>query len=504
MTEQTTPSAPLNPPAHPVHAPFFSRFNRFDRFVGLIMLVLLGAIGLTILLGDRVGVTLERVGPLGTARSTGTITLQFSETMNRDSVPQRLRVVQVAPEMAGQTVSDEAVLATVMGNFTWNAHTLTFRPDAPLLPGATYQVSLLPGAISESGRAILSEYRFSFTVGRPRVAYLAPASSTQPFNIWITDPANGEREQVTFSPSGIYDFSVSPDGSQIAFAEKNSSTGTMDIKLLSLDSGQIEQLTNCLDAECKTPVWRPDGQVIAYERIDYNSDFAQVGVSPNRIWVIDLSTRPATTRPMFSDSQILGYGLDWSKDGQRVSFFDSSAFGILIHDFRDGSSILVPSQYGNPGRLSADGTRIAYPEIVLTENQARSYIQVVDLATQEQRPMTMPDDPADDDNAVWSPDGSYLVVTRRYTDDRYTRGKQLYKMNIADGSVEPLLVDPLYQNGFVMFDPTGTQLVVQRFPDPVAMGDPENPGMPEIWILDMVTREAVKVADDAFVPRWVP
>lgn len=482
----------------------FSRFNSFDRFVGLIMLLLLGAIGLTVALGDRVGVTLARAAPLGTARSTTPITIQFSEPMNRESVAQRLRVAQIAPEMAGQAISDESALAMVTGSFSWNAHTMTFRPDAPLLPGATYQVSLLPGATSESGRAVLSEYRFSFTVRRPRVAYLAPASSAQPFNIWIADPATGERQQVTFSPSGIYDFSVSPDGSRIAFSEKNSGTGTIDIKLLDLDSGLVEQLTNCQDAECKTPVWRPDGQVIAYERIDYNSDFAQVGISPNRIWIIDLSTRPASTRPMFSDSQILGYGLEWSKDGQRVSFFDPSAFGILIHDFRDGSSIIVPSQYGNPGRLSADGTRIAYPEIVLSENQARSYIQVVDLATQQRRAMSTPDDPVDDDNAVWSPDGSYLVVSRRYIDERYTRGRQLYRMNPADGSVEPLLVDARYQNGFFVFDPTGAQLAVQRFPDAVAMNDPNNPGLPEVWVLDLATREAVKVADDAFVPRWVP
>ncbi|MEP6985211.1 MAG: hypothetical protein ABI970_06425, partial [Chloroflexota bacterium] len=96
------------------------------------------------------------------------------------------------------------------------------------------------------------------------------------------------------------------------------------------------------------------------------------------------------------------------------------------------------------------------------------------------------------------------IVGRRYLDDRMTRGRQLYKVNPADGSSEPLVVDPAYQNGLFVLDPTGTQLVMQRFPDSVAMNDPNNPGLPQIWTYDMQTKALVKVSDNAFVPNWVP
>lgn len=489
-----------------VFGPLHFSLSRFDRIVGLAMVLLILALLLTILLGDRIGVTLQRVAPLDTARTTSNIVIQFSESMNRDSVPARLRVLQIPPEKTGQSIATDEAFATVTGTSAWNGTTLTFRPSTALLPGATYQVMLDPGATSETGREVLAEYRYSFTIRSPRVAFLAPADSA-PMNIWLADPSDPTgMKQITFSPSGIYDYGVSPDGTRIAFSERNTSTDTMDIKIVDLETGAVEQVTNCPDAACKTPIWRPDGQVIAYERVDYNSELSgQVGASPTRIWLIDLSTRPASTRPLFSDSQMLGFGLRWSRDGQRVSVYDYNSQGILVYDFTSQETTIVPSQYGNPGELSPDGTQIIYPEVLLANNETRSYLQLIDLDNDRITPLTDLDDPIDDDSAVWSPDGSFLVIGRRYLDnERFTRGKQLYKMNPADGTIQPLVVDAQYQNGFFSLDPTGTQLLVQRFPDPMMMNDPNAGVTPEIWALDMQTQTLIKVAANAFLARWVP
>lgn len=500
-----TPVSPAPRPRSISQRTTFLKLNQFDRRVVLIVVALLGLTGLVILFGDRVGVTLQRVAPIGVARSTSSIIMQFSESMNRVTVPPNVKVLEVSPDKRDATISASDVLSTVDGTVTWSGTTLSFRPSTPLRPGAAYQVILSPGAVSDSGRKVISEYRYSFTVRTPRVAYLAPASSA-PINLWVADPSvPGSAHQVTKSPSGVYDFGVSPDGSKIAFTEKNSNTGTMDIKLLDVETGGIEQVTNCADAECKTPVWRPDGQLIAYERIDLNSSLAnQVGASPTRIWIIDLSSKPATTRPLFDDSQILGYGVRWSADGTRISIFDMSSQGILVHDFRDGSTQVVPSKYGNAGELSPDGTKLIYPEVTLANNEATSYLQIADLVSKNLQRVSNPEDPIDDDNAIWTPDGKSLIVSRRYLDERTTHGRQIYEVNPVDGTARPLIVDANYQNGFFSLDPTGTRLVLQRFPDPLAMNDPNNPGLPEIWTYDMQTKALVKVSDNAFVPRWVP
>ncbi len=101
-------------------------------------------------------------------------------------------------------------------------------------------------------------------------------------------------------------------------------------------------------------------------------------------------------------------------------------------------------------------------------------------------------------------DGTFLIVGRRYLDERHTRGRQIYQVNPVNGDSVPLVVDPAYQNGYFSLDPTGTLLVMQRFPDPVVMNDPNNLGLPEIWTYDIQTKELTKVSENAFVPRWVP
>lgn len=461
--------------------------SAFDRTVFLIIAGLALVIGMTVLLGDHVGVTLVRVGPLGEARSTSRVLIQFSEAMKRDSVENRLRL---QPGLEG--------------SFTWSGTTMTFQPAQALEPGAAYTVVLAPDAESETGRKVLDEYQFSFTVRRPQVAYLAPADSA-PQNVWIADPADpSTAHQVTFSLSGIFDYGVSPDGTQIAFSENNSNTGTEDIKLLDVASGGIQQLTNCLDSSCTTPVWKPDGKMIAYQRVDYNSTDPNLPVSPTRVWLIDLSTVPATTRPLFADSQLLGHTPQWSADGSRIIVFDIRSRGIDIYDFTTGDIALIPSQYGTTGALSPDGTRLVFPELVFDNPEVRSNLQIADLTTRQYQALVPPEEPIDDDWAAWHPDGQRIAVARRYMDNRYTRGRQIYLLNVDDGSVEPLVVDERYASSWFSWDPNGRQLVIQRFPELDAAGLPNNSGQTEIWTFDLETQALTRVAVNGFFPRWVP
>jgi Tol biopolymer transport system component len=459
----------------------------FDKTVLLVIAGLLAAIGLTVLLGDHVGVTLVQVRPLEVAQSTSPILIQFSEGMKRDTVTERLRVEPA-----------------VEGAFSWSGTTMIFRPTQPLEPGRDYTVVLEPDAESETGRKVLAEYRFGFRVRSPRVAYLAPADSA-PQNIWIVNPADSSSaEQVTFSLSGIFDYGVSPDGTQIAFSERNTNTGTSDIKLLDLTTGGLQQLTNCQDSDCTTPVWRPDGRMIAYQRVDYNTDLGNVGVSPTRVWLLDLSTTPASTRPLFADTQMLGHSPQWSADGNRIMVFDIRSQGIVVYDFTTDDIALIPSRYGSTGALSPDGTRLVFPELVFDGATARSNLQIADLTRQLFATLTAPEEPIDDDMAVWHPDGQRLAIARRYTDDRYTRGRQIYLLNPDDGSVEPLVVDANYANGFFSFDANGRQLVIQRFPELDASGQPNSSGQAEIWTYDLASGALTKVAVNGFFPRWVP
>lgn len=383
---------------------------------------------------------------------------------------------------------------------------MMFTPSEAMPPGEQYTVTLQHGAVSQSGRVVLNDYQFSFEVRRPRVAYLYPSDNI-PQNIWVVDPSDPDNAmQVTFSPSGIYDFSVSPDGSKIAFAERNTN-GTNELKMIDLDTGALTQLTNCLDSSCTTPVWHPSGLQIAYERVDYNSDLGAVGQSPTRIWLVDLTTTPPTTRPLINQSQVLGYNAQWSADGDKIALFDSGSVSILVYTPSEEQIVSIPSRSGSSGALSPNGNYLIYPEAapIVEGGSIRNYLRIVNLVDNTIDYVSRPEDGVEDDQVRWSPNGEIIAISRRYSDERYTRGHQLALVDPFNPSdVRALTDDPAYANGTFSWDPNGDQLVIQRVPLLDANNQPNNLARPEIWVLNVETGEMQRVAQNAYIPRWVP
>lgn len=461
--------------------------SQFDRVVGGVIGLLLVGIALTVLAGDRVGVQVRRVSPLEQASATENIQLEFTDAMLRESVETRF---QIEP--------------SIDGDMRWSNTTLIFDPLHPLTAGETYRISLEAGAESQTGRAVLNEYQFSFTVETPRVAYLAPADSA-PQNVWVADPGEpGSARQVTFSQSGIFDFSVSPDGEQIAFSERRTDAPATDLKLFDLETEEVRMLVECPDSDCSAPVWRPDGNVIAYTRVDHNSDLPSVGASPSRVWLVDLTTDPPTTQPLFEDTQILGYGVQWSADGETISFFDNSVPGIAVYDFARESLEVITSEHGTSGTLSPDGNTLVFPEVRFQEGQVRTRLLKATIDEGIVQTLTPENNALDDDVAVWHPDGDQLAVGRRYWDERYTRGLQIYLMDAETGEAGPLVVDERYAHGFFEWDAGGKRLVMQRFPQLTEQGEVNTGGRPEIWTYDTGTDTLTRVAENGFFPKWVP
>jgi Tol biopolymer transport system component len=469
--------------------------SSFDRKVLLIVAGLIALIGCIILSGDHVGVTIVRVNPVGVTTSTTSITLQFSEDMNRDSVVQRFRI---EPPVKGRT--------------TWTGANFNFAPEAPLRQGQSYSIILERGAQSQTGRQLLSDYQAQFIIRSARTAFLAPADG-RPANIWAVDlTVPGNPQQITFSQTGITEFDVSQDGSKIAFIEKGA---TSALKLLDLSSGSIQQLTSCNDSTCMEPAWRPDGTIIAYSRAFTNSNLNRslsVGAGLRgglpRVWLVDLTQSPTSDRPLFTDSQVIGGAPTWSADGSRIAVNNLDNGDITVYDFTLAQSMLIPNPYGPPGTFSADGTQVIFSKMVAGDNAGQGFhahLQAFNLNTQELTDLSRAEKVSVDDTlAVWQPNGSLIAVLRRYNDDRSVLGRQVYLLNPVTGTVKSLVVDKTYNTVKIIWNANGDQLLLERFPAVEQNGQLVSQGLPEVWIFDMRSNLLTRMATNASHAHWLP
>jgi Tol biopolymer transport system component len=336
------------------------------------------------------------------------------------------------------------------------------------------------------------------------IAYLYPAYGGIQ-NIWmipVNDPAAAL--QLTNTPGGVWNFSVSPDGHFIAYAARDPQTTLNDLWLLDLRTRQTQQLTNCVaeNTDCRTPEFQIGGKVIAYERQTVNTGVT-TGTGAIRIWLLDLTTQPYSTRPLSEDSQLIGHSPQWSADGGTIAFFsaDIANPGVLVYNFAPAAGErtlkFIPGSNGSVGTLSPNGKQLVFPDIEQRPDRVASYLKIADLDALQFQRLTPEGEPAEDENARWHPDGQQLAVSRRYLDDRFTQGYQLYLMQASDGSVTPLAFDEKYTHGFFDWNRTGDKLIFQRF----ALGVAD--AKPEIWWRDMTNGTIQRLTENAFYPRWV-
>jgi Tol biopolymer transport system component len=336
--------------------------------------------------------------------------------MDRDSVTARL-----------------AIEPAIQGEIAWAGTRLILRPSEALETGTRYTVVLQPGAESEQGRKVLAEHRFSFDVSGPRVAYLAPEDGALK-DIWLRDPeGQAPAQRLTNSAQGVVAFDVSPDGSRIVYAERNSAknaTAATNLKLLTLDSNDVRALTDCGNFVCTNPVWSPDGSQIAYERLAYSTFEPGISTTSSRVWLLEPDASPPRTRPLFADAQTPpNYRPRWAPDGKSVAVSQLPASpdrnpGIQVVSLADGSTQFFPTSFASMAIFSPDGASLTYPNFSVQGGAMQTVLQVADVhtGTTVQVPgLTQ----AHEALAEWRPDGSELIVSRRATGTEQVRASSI-------------------------------------------------------------------------------
>jgi Tol biopolymer transport system component len=323
-----------------------------------------------------------------------------------------------------------------------------------------------------------------------QIVYLAPADASA--RNLVLDDLNGGVWQLTDTTEGIEDFTVSPDGRQIAYA-LNDADGTANIWLYDLTDSSTRALTDCVRAVCTNPSWNPDGSQLLYQRREFNTSDRD-----GWVWVVNVNT--VQTHLLFDDPQIRGVDPLWSPDGNRIAEFDPGIQAVRVHDLAADMDVIVDSAAGVSGAFSPDGSKLIFPVLVsgAIGQEFYSHLEMIDFVAESGGVVTgNRNAPIDDASAAWSPDGTQLALARRYLDSRYTAGQQIYLLDLASGDVTPLVVDAAYSHAGPRWDAAGRRLVFQRYPQD------EPDALPEVWVYNLDTRALTRVANNAFMPAWV-
>ena len=186
---------------------------------------------------------------------------------------------------------------------------------------------------------------------------------------------------------------------------------------------------------------------------------ASVGVPDADIWILDVST--GATRRLLSSPKFEGAPA-WSPDGQRIAFGRLESGDERAGDADIWIANVVTGELdhvlGGPQRdvtpaWSPDGRRLAFE----SDRSGNAEIWIIDLEVDSLTQLT--NHPANDAFPAFSPDGQRLV----FVSDR-SGHQQLWVLDAAGGEPAPLAVPHEEQVTFPAWSPTGSSIAYVRQP----------------------------------------
>ncbi len=308
-------------------------------------------------------------------------------------------------------------LKTIASCYT--CHRISYPVPAGNLSGRSlYTAPVISGTengkltrLTSSGESDLNP---RFSPNGSLIAYVSgpPGSS----HLWVMNSDGSNKRQLT-SAAGMQAWPEwSPDSSRLLYWEYNATTKLYAIRSIKLDGSSIITLTETTNV-LERPVWRPDGQYIAYaEERDGN-------------WDIRVSTHDASKNWRITSSADMDTSPHWSPDGTKIAYKTAAATGsynltqeniISVANGFDAPKIYV---WNGPQSIQMsswnhNGTKIAYTAEAVSGTSGKdrvSYLVAISDVTlsgstaQASSSQVLSTVTLGDRGAVFSPDGSKVV-----------------------------------------------------------------------------------------------
>ncbi len=300
---------------------------------------------------------------------------------------------------------------------------------------------------------------------------------------------------LTSTENSVWDFTPSPDGTQIVYAALGT-LGISDLRLIDLATRQDTLLLACENGSCSGPSWSLDGQYLAYTRRSVNA-FASGLLSPPRIWILDVAT--GQTAPIFSDSQRLGLEARWSADGQWLCYIAPDEQKLGVFNLIDGQTALYPTATGESCAWDTSQLRLYTTEFWQSGDEWMTHLIAIDVESGEQVNLSGAGNLVEDKSAVPSADGAWLAFQRKELEGPgATRGSQIWRMRPDGTQATALTADAAHDHGPPVWSADGRFLITRRFP----LRGPEV--VPSLWLIDLKTGALRHLLEPGDFPAFAP
>ena len=423
--------------------------------------------GMVLILAFSIGLALVLIG-IGIAMVQGVRFVTRSDLLSRFSV--------YAPVVSAVVVSGLGIALTVSALNSLNFFSSVSR--APEGQSASAQGASAP----------------AFAIKQAKLLFLAADHGPQGQDqLFMVSLGGGAPTQLTSESSGVSGYSVSPDGKTILYTTFKVD-GSSSISAIQTDGTKPHLIVNCPTSQCGDPQWYPDGQKIAYQRLDYAGDSA---LSKFSIWWLDLQS--GKTMPVFQDQAFPSSAPAFSADGQWLSYISPANNTIQIYRLQDAKDISIPIGYQGlmPEVWSPASDALLFWEAVSpavgSSIHVKKYVlnsgQTLDLGgTADQT----------DYSAAWSPDGKWIAVDRNLsTSDSTKKGDQVWLVKPDGTQAHALLNEPDVSYTDLSWSPDGRYLAYTRY-------SYNNIGHSDVWMVDIQTGQATLLAEGGFLPILLP
>ena len=415
--------------------------------------------------------------------SLAPIRLQFNRLMDRVSVETRF---EISPEVPGRT--------------SWEGNTMRFEPLEPWPPGQEIIVRLAAGSRSIRFLPMLQTFQGSFKTGEARLAFLWPTDGTA--DLYLLTLNSGEWARLTQSEAGVLEYTPARDGSSIVYAALRTD-GTSELRRLDLITQEDRLVLECPAASrCQAPALSPAGDLLAYERFEWQTNDSGGRIpGPRQVWLLSLEqgAEPVQVPP---PGQVTSSPI-WSPNGL-LSFYNGSlqAVGLI----RPESLVpinMIPNGLGLLGAWSPNGEYLLLPEIVFADEPSTdlgtdfsSHLFRVEPESAIRQDFSLGS--VEDASPAYSPDGEWIAFGRKYLDERWTPGRQLWLMRSDGTEPRPLSDEPDFNHSSITWHPDSASLAYMR----ASSVDPNLPS--EIWVTDLAGSASLLLVEGGYLPKWIP